>query len=950
MQVACLCVFAQSGESLSISNERYQISTSATVREGTGVAVKRLDNANANSQLLPEITIVYAKQNPNLKQTNADANRYPVCGWQKPGTQSVENNLFNAGALATYRATKVKTVSNNQLQFDFPNTPQGKLSLLVTLPSGTEAPLLEMQFTPRTDGWYSLGFTGLPARDTSGVRFLYQPMSWSWRRFPAKPFLTAEARSLTAASFVNTGAFTEGVAPDPSEIPYRYAKLNNSRFALALRDANSRVKPMLFAPVFGGEGSPMKKGATYSFKLRYVLHGGDWQAGMHHILYDIFKYRTERQNAVVSLNGTLENMIDFAMGPYGGWVDSLKAFDYRQDVVGSVKMVSALHALGVALTTGNREIYRHRALPLMEYAMSREKYLYAVSDTIVVQSPSHFLNGPCVEIGELAGLNEMTGGKTPAFRLEAERIFGKPRKLNLQTATGGDAWYDYLSKYRISRKPEDLAKARQGADQYLQTELAVYPTDFSGNSGLTDKQATFYTDFTPRLFDLLELYEETNDKRYLDAATVSARQMVLWLRSHPVTPDSLITVNEGGKVTGIMGKRYKINSYEHLPNFDNVTEIAVQQIPAWRTSLVGLPPEQPYTYVGNGPIMLTHHAAWLLRLAHLANDTLLRDAAYNAVIGRYVNFPGYYFTSFGTTVYQHPGYPLHDYYDIKYNAIFYNHVWPHIALLMDFLVSDAYYKSDGNIHFPSAYAPGYAYLTSKVYGHKGGTVFGNENVRLWLPAKAVQGANVALNHLFGLGEKDLYLVLMNTANKTVQSNLQLHPDIVPWNYGQTYQLTLYDAEGKTGTGEMRDGELSVSVPARGLIAIKVHGLRVDVPLQRQATTSTESMTNHKMFVRNETKIPALGITTGMRLSLVPQFSDAYIFVSATEKESKGVRLKYKLGNTDWQIVEDKYYPYEFSIHLPDPEQPLEYVLESTDIHGKTHTTQPVTLAHPAPPQ
>ena len=88
--------------------------------------------------------------------------------------------------------------------------------------------------------------------------------------------------------------------------------------------------------------------------------------------------------------------------------------------------------------------------------------------------------------------------------------------------------------------------------------------------------------------------------------------------------------------------------------------------------------------------MLTHHAAWLLRLAHHANDPLLRDAAENAVLGRYANFPGYYFKSFETNVYQRVDYPLHPYQDLKYNAIFYNHVWPHIALIVDYLVSDAF--------------------------------------------------------------------------------------------------------------------------------------------------------------------------------------------------------------------------------------------------------------------
>ena len=82
--------------------------------------------------------------------------------------------------------------------------------------------------------------------------------------------------------------------------------------------------------------------------------------------------------------------------------------------------------------------------------------------------------------------------------------------------------------------------------------------------------------------------------------------------------------------------------------------------------------------------------------------------------------------------------------------------------MQDFLVSDAYYRSAGKIEFPSAYAPGYAILISKVYGHEPGEIFGNKDVNLWLPKNAIQSSEFALNHLFGRDEQNTYLVLMNT--------------------------------------------------------------------------------------------------------------------------------------------------------------------------------------------
>ena len=218
---------------------------------------------------------------------------------------------------------------------------------------------------------------------------------------------------------------------------------------------------------------------------------------------------------------------------------------------GTVKVVSALHALGVALVTGDREIYNRRALPLIEYVMSREKYLYATDEAITYQNPSHFLRGPCVEIGELAGLFAMTGGKSVGFKREAERLFGKPRRLNLLTDTGGGTWQDALAMYRITGEQSWLQKARSGADAHVKAEIDTLPGDFMTNSALVDKQAAFYIDYGPRWFDLYELYEATGERRYLDAAITSARAMLLMLRSQPFAPATTMLVNQGGRVPGV---------------------------------------------------------------------------------------------------------------------------------------------------------------------------------------------------------------------------------------------------------------------------------------------------------------------------------------------------------------------------------------------------------------
>jgi hypothetical protein len=924
-----------------LKNEAYQITIPIHFSKKAEITIQRSKLKTVSRSIDPELTVLFSLENPQLVMGAISEGNSPVAGWKKEKNE-VETDFWAIGDKTILRANKVISSSDHKAVLRFENSKQFTLSLTIELQPGDSPPVISWTIIPKVTGWFSVGFTGIKDQDPSNLYFLYQPMVWTWKRFPAKPVLTTESFATTAATFTNTGGATEGIAPDVSEIPYRFATLDNSRFGLSLRTSAGMAKPVVFAPIAGGAESKMEPGNSYTFKCRYFLEPGDWYAGMQYLYSNVIGYKTERQNATVTLNQTFENMVEYAMSDvYSGWMEELKGSDYKFDVPGTVKNVSALHPLSVALTTGNPEIYRRRALPMIEYLMSREKYLYAVNDQIMAQNPSHFMKGPAMEIGELASLYQMTGERNSAFTKEMDRIFGKSRQLNLAVATGGASWSDYLAKYRIQKDTNDLKMTRKLADEYLKNEVNNYPKDFNTNSGLKDRQATFFTDFAPKWYDLLELYEETHEQKYLDAAAVGARQSLLWLRSNPLARDSIITVNKGGRVKGVFpGRRHKADSYE-WKEYDTSTEIPEQNVQAWRTSLVGLPPEQPHTYQ-YGPIMLAHHAAWMLRLGELTNDPLLKDAAYNAVIGRYANFPGYYFTSLETTVYQQADYPLHPYLDVKYNAIFFNHIWAHIALVQDFLVSDVFFKSGGRINFPSAYSPGYAFLSSKVYGHLSGKIFDNNDVHLWLPPKAIQSSEIALNHLFGVTTDDTWLVLTNTSPNTVNTNLYFNPDVIRWNKGQTYSLVNYQADETVSYSKMTDGKMDVTVPGNGLVAVKIVGLKSDVQLQRQIVDKRPNPES-RSYVRQSHDNESLGTITGMLLNLVPQFSDAYIYTDATEKQTQKVTLIYNLGNKALEKIVDTIYPYEFSIHMPDSAQSLKFKIESEGFNGINHESKEFEL-------
>jgi hypothetical protein len=937
-----------------IENKYYSVQPAAGFQQEPAFTVMVKAN-KLKRTILPKLQLVFtAKQ---TEMTGAAMDGQPgVVAWKT--SHGLTQDISTLGS--TDLIARSYQIKNNQLIFSFEEHAAAKVSLVVKFVSDQQAPVFELGFEAHQPGNYALGFTGMPQVDSSAIDFVYQPLTWSWKRFPGRFALTEEAYANTAAVFTNHDGYTEGLAVSLSDIPYRYALAAqwnnagkadnkfwsvfpadgpkaNSLFGMAIRNPAGKAQPTIYAPLPGTAQAKLNSGDKFRISLVYLLHPGDWQKGTAYLLSSIFHYRTERQNARVSLNTTLNNMLDFAMNDvYSGWNETLKGSNYQFDVPGTVKNVSALHPLSLAMLTGSDEILRRRAIPMIEYMMSREKFLYTTSDTPgQTQAPSHLLKGPCVDIGELVALHELTGGYTPAFSLEADRLFGQSRQLNMNTQTGGGSWQDYLARYRLYRKAADLQKAIEGARQYLQQVYDHYSHTFFDSPGLRDKGAGFTTDYGYRIYDLFELYQETNDQLYLQAAITGARQFLLWTRSNPAPPAGNIVVNKNGEVKGIFpGRRVSAVEGSVFVPMNETSHVPELEIPAWHTSLNGLIPEAPNTYAF-GPVMLAHHAAWLLRLAHYAGDTLLRDAAYNAVIGRYANFPGYYFTSLHTDVYQRFDYPLHPFHDVKYNAIFYNHVWPHLALLVDFLVSDFYYRSKGKINFPGTYAPGYAFLTSQVYGAKKGTVMGNNNVQLWMPPHALQSDGIAFNYLMGHNGKDIFIAFANTSNKTVTEHIRFNRDVIPWNQDKQYAIVAYDNKGRATNGQMKNGLLTVTLPASGFSTIQIKGIRPgQEPVPALSATNQE---NHKRkFVRYTAKEDSLASATAMIIQPNEKMAVFYTYCNKTEKEWKQCSLRYRINNQEqWTAVQDMAYPFEFDITLTQPNDVISFEITGVKHDGST---------------
>ncbi len=838
----------------------------------------------------------------------------------KGDTQARTADVFAAAPGVHMNATRA-TLADHEARFEFAEHADFRLRAAVTLPAGDAEPVLRFTFEPKTAGYFSVGYVGAPACAPGEADEIWQPFIWTEKRFPHAPFVTAAFQCPVPATLVRRGATTLGVVADADEFPFDpLPLLANSRFAVALRAQDGRARPMVFAPLLGGAESKRAAGEAFSFKLRLFAARTDITGAYEQIARRLCGFRDFRRNAIGSLNETLDNMIDYGMSSWSWFLDELKGCSYSTDVPGAVKNVSSLNPLNMALVADDPEIFQKRAYPIVEFLLSREKFLFSLDQTQKNQSPSRALLGPCAPVSELAALAGLTHGASPVFRMLAERELKRTRVLNLDDAVAGNSWPNLTEMFLATGEARFLAAAREGADKYLREQVDTLATDFSAPA------LFFWVGWAPKWQNFLQLYEATGERRYLDAAHRGARRTAMFCWMAPRVPEADVLVNPGGKAPVY----WYLEGKGHAP-----MRAAEERVAAWRLSEIGLTPESSGTMAGHRGIFMAHQAPWMLRIAALTGDAFLHDVARSAIVGRYRNFPGYHINTARTTIYEQADYPLRGFKELSVNSFHYNHIWPHMSLVLDFLVTDFFARSRGAIDFPSRYIEGYAYLQSKFYGDRPGKFLGRDDAVLWLPQRLLKtSGTVELNHLAARGRGGLYLAFANQSPEAVTSEVILNAAVVPAVAGRSYRVKSLGAAGGT---EMRSGKFSVSVPPMGLTAVEIEGLTV-TPRFQDALVGTKADDAWKL---DYLELP-WGGTRAMILNFGSVATTAYVYLRDDDAKFREVTLTYSVGGQT-KTVTDATFPFEFTVPLPSGAREFAFTLGGTAPDGTQSRAAPAVL-------
>jgi hypothetical protein len=775
-------------------------------------------------------------------------------------------------------------IEGRTIRWKFTSDSRFTFSASLTLPEGKGDPEISYQLSANKAGFYSAAFTGVPGVKEGNL----VPQTSSGRSGKQFNHVVAEVTEKLPRVQVSDGRKNFLLVVHPESIPFtdQLINFNTSRFGTMIRKENGVLTPVVFAPLMGAASSKMRAGESRSFKLFFVMRAEEWQSALRYVAEDIYGVRDQRDNSGSgSLSAAIARVRDYLADRngknYAMWHVEQKYYDYWSDQSGMFKPFSPLYGLSAAVVLDDEDFYRQRALPAVEFAISRATNVFApydLNDTGQVSKPSRQLGKPYVPLPQLVSLWEFYQRRTFAFRFLAEQVLPPSGIMDL------------LAFWKLSGDGAQLEKAKAAGEKGLKSE--------SGGS---------YMDF-------LELYEATGDKRFLGAAKARIyTQIATGVNLFPKVPEEEIIYDKGDKVPVHAHSfgRHKAWGFplpEGLPTVE-------QKAPAWRCSEIGLESFGPHRAE-----LWPNHPPQILRIATCSEDRFLQTVARWGIVGRYANYAGDNRTE-RSLITEKPDAPEHPIWKLTYSSINPGHAWEFIGAMLDFRVTDCFDRSGQQIFFPGLTLAGSPFRVH-AYGALPGRFYGQENAHLWCPPDLLEIDNQQIEWLAAWGNGKLYLAFWSQSFREEEVTVQINPKratiatgapLLSWENNQP-------RPGGTSSGQ----RMEFKIPAKGITAFAIEKADIKTTLQaKMFDPSAPKMGSESI----KTVEAPFGKVHGMLLSMGRGLTNAFIYAEALPKDVIAARLRYRQGNGEWKTLQDEIFPYEFSVWLEDSVGDFEAVME-----------------------
>jgi hypothetical protein len=792
---------------------------------------------------------------------------------------------LNVGTATAMRPSRSEQRADG-VRWQYDPQPHFTLSAELTLPPGSGDPLVRYHLTPKRAGYYSVVYTGAPALPKrKGVPV---PQECAARGYKQFDYVITEVDLHLPRAHVGAADVNVAIVADPSECRFRLPTIADSRFGLMLQSVeasdgkNDLLRPVIIAPLLGGYESKMSNDATseHSFGFRVVVRPGNWTDTYAHIARDVHGLRDQRDNTGPgSLNGTLERVIDFLADRshqnHALWDPEQKYYDYYTNKTGVFKPFSPLYGLSAAIVTDDETFFDERALPTVEYALSRRTSVFAPYEAVdnkQANSAGRQVGEPYVSHAQLLSLDAMFQGRNLVLRALAD----------------------------------EKAPAKSPATTSIRLGASVTEEAF---------------------FNAVERADATHDEADIRTAREAAYHQLAKINLYPVPPATSVTVDRGGHAPVHF---HSYGRHKNIWGYPRPVPIAAteQTVPAWRIARVGVPGiAYPIEY------WMNMHGA-IMHTAGLARDPLLRDVARWGMVGRFGNFPGDN-RSIDSLVGELPDAVDRKPWEWNFATVNPGHAWDFAAQVLDFLVSDAFERSQGAIDFPSESAAGSLFRT-RIYGAKPGQFYGEHGVRLWLPRGLVTSTSRQLDYIAAYRDDTFYLAVWNQSFEPVEAELTLDDKLVECKgEAQTWRDNV---PGKPLS--VLHNRVTVKLTPKGILALKIPA-KVKPRLQARLYDKSLAPLGTRSFAQIETPF---GPVHAMLLRSGRGRTTAFVYTEALPEKVIAARLRWRQGDGDWRDATDAIYPYEFTVDLRDDAGDFAFVFEVEDEKSHVLSSHPTLLA------
>jgi hypothetical protein len=178
---------------------------------------------------------------------------------------------------------------------------------------------------------------------------------------------------------------------------------------------------------------------------------------------------------------------------------------------------------------------------------------------------------------------------------------------------------------------------------------------------------------------------------------------------------------------------------------------------------------------------------------------------------------------------------------------------------------------------------------------------------------------------------------MNQSREDLETELQLNSTLVGLDPGRAYPVHLISRDGSvTGATTCLDGKIRVKTPAGGMTALVIDSVTAEPGFQKKyyaaagaspvagpsldATPPSDAARYHFY----QTPYGRMG---GVLLSAGPSLNNLYCWLEVRPGQLSAARLDYRVDKGGWQTIEDRSYPFEFSIPLAEGAHTVAYRAE-----------------------